>query len=467
MPIYLLRIAQEHESFRLPSLLSVSQLFGFSIKFLSEDPYRGVLVVELDSEEYVHRLLERNVLMQYACELYAQGASYDELHAEMGSKLDVLKPYEHASFKITMDGANHKVPESRAVQTFNTFDYTDLKGPIRLKNPEVEYVIVEDYDWEAVNTANARLVRDGKFRRVYFGRRIGMGKARDLILKHEVKSRAYYGNTAMESTMSFLMATQALPAPGKLIYDPFVGTGSMLYAVAHWGAYVMGSDIDGRQIRGKMKDKQKPGILRTAAQYGSEDKFVDFLTWDITRNGIRRGGWIDAIVTDPPYGVRAGAKRLGRKEGKKQQREEPFQFPDGTYSHERPDYLPPSRPYELANLCLDLILLARYLLVPGGRLVFFLPTVNEDYQEVDVPVVEGMKELKVDDGSVQDFGKWGRRLITMEKTALDDGPPPTFEDHDQFDLKKNPDYLPGHHAFNKRYAAGFAPRKKDATAANA
>ena len=35
------------------------------------------------------------------------------------------------------------------------------------------------------------------------------------------------------------------------MYDPFVGTGSMLYAVAHWGAYVLGSDIDGRQIRGK------------------------------------------------------------------------------------------------------------------------------------------------------------------------------------------------------------------------
>jgi len=43
------------------------------------------------------------------------------------------------------------------------------------------------------------------------------------------------------------------PAPGKIIYDPFAGTGSLLYAVAHWGAYVFGSDIDGRQMRGKSK----------------------------------------------------------------------------------------------------------------------------------------------------------------------------------------------------------------------
>jgi hypothetical protein len=35
------------------------------------------------------------------------------------------------------------------------------------------------------------------------------------------------------------------------MYDPFAGTGSLLYAAAHWGSYVFGSDIDGRQMRGK------------------------------------------------------------------------------------------------------------------------------------------------------------------------------------------------------------------------
>ena len=38
---------------------------------------------------------------------------------------------------------------------------------------------------------------------------------------------------------------------GKIVYDPFAGTGSLLYTCAHWGSYVMGSDIDGRQMRGK------------------------------------------------------------------------------------------------------------------------------------------------------------------------------------------------------------------------
>lgn len=50
----------------------------------------------------------------------------------------------------------------------------------------------------------------------------------------------------MEAELSLIMANQAKAKPGALIYDPFVGTGSMLYTSAFFGAYVIGSDIDGR-----------------------------------------------------------------------------------------------------------------------------------------------------------------------------------------------------------------------------
>jgi tRNA (guanine10-N2)-methyltransferase len=76
----------------------------------------------------------------------------------------------------------------------------------------------------------------------------------------------------------------------------------------------------------------------------------------------------------------------------------------------------------MANLTLDIIQLARYLLVPKGRLVFFIPTITEDWDEVDLPVVEGMRELKIGTGSVQDFHSWGRRVSLMTgcwETAAD------------------------------------------------
>jgi tRNA (guanine10-N2)-methyltransferase len=43
----------------------------------------------------------------------------------------------------------------------------------------------------------------------------------------------------MDAEMAFLMANQALVMPGKLVYDPFVGTGSILVAAAHFGAMTM------------------------------------------------------------------------------------------------------------------------------------------------------------------------------------------------------------------------------------
>lgn len=78
------------------------------------------------------------------------------------------------------------------------------------------------------------------------------------------------------------------------------------------------------------------------------------------------------------------------------------------FSDDQP-YIPPTKPYELSNLATDLVLLARYLLRPGGRLVFFLPTVTDEYQEVDIysMMCEGMEVIA---NSLQDFGSWGRRV---------------------------------------------------------
>jgi hypothetical protein len=80
---------------------------------------------------------------------------------------------------------------------------------------------------------------------------------------------------------------------------------------------VLGSDIDGRQMRGKgqkcygpirivftcpLYDStgKPPGIIRAATQYGVAERIVDLCTFDVTHNPWRCGGLFDAIVTDPP-----------------------------------------------------------------------------------------------------------------------------------------------------------------------
>jgi len=108
-------------------------------------------------------------------------------------------------------------------------------------------------------------------------------------------------------------------------------------------------------------------------------------------------------------------------------RKGPKEVDNGVLAHTKSTYIPPTRPYEISDLVRDLAGMAKYLLRPGGRLVFFLPTVSEDYAELDLPTCEGMRLVG---NSVQDFGNWARRLITMEKSTEIDAAvePPTFED---------------------------------------
>lgn len=80
-------------------------------------------------------------------------------------------------------------------------------------------------------------------------------------------------------------------------------------------------------------------------------------------------------------------------------------------------YVPPTKPYELSALAADLVVLARYLLKPGGRLVFFLPTVIDEYKELDLDslLCDGMQVIA---NSLQDFGTWGRRVRRQTPISL-------------------------------------------------
>lgn len=118
-------------------------------------------------------------------------------------------------------------------------------------------------------------------------------------------------------------------------------------------------------------------------------------------------------------------------------------------SDDRP-YIPPTKPYELSHLAVDLVLLARYLLKPGGRLVFFLPTVTDQYEEVDIYTMlcDGMEVLA---NSLQDFGSWGRRLVTIRKVTSRKYPPPKFSIEEPVEEQ----HIPAHQNFREKYFQGF------------
>lgn len=108
-----------------------------------------------------------------------------------------------------------------------------FQGKVNLRNPDHEFWFIEIDNYDS-NNGLPPIV--GK--RIFFGREIGAAD-RKLLPTYQLKSRVYIGPTAMDAEMAFLMANQGLAAPGKLVYDPFVGTGSILVAAAHFGAMTM------------------------------------------------------------------------------------------------------------------------------------------------------------------------------------------------------------------------------------
>ena len=168
-----------------------------------------------------------------------------------------------------------------------------------MQNSEQTFTIFEEYE-------------DGKNgpQRIYLGRYIGSGQ-RHNILKYSLKKRDYINTTSMDSELALLTANLTLAGPDKIFYDPFVGTGSFPIACSHFGARTLGSDIDGRMVRGKNgKD-----IRTSFRQYGLLDRYLDGFISDLTHTPLREGRWLDGIVGDPPYGVREGLKVLGTKDG--------------------------------------------------------------------------------------------------------------------------------------------------------
>lgn len=58
---------------------------------------------------------------------------------------------------------------------------------------------------------------------------------RELIQTHSLKKRHFIGNTSMDAQLALVMANQARVDHADVIYDPFVGSGSLFIAAAHFG----------------------------------------------------------------------------------------------------------------------------------------------------------------------------------------------------------------------------------------
>ncbi len=200
--------------------------------------------------------------------------------------------------------------------------------------------------------------------------------------------------------LAFLMANIAKVTSKSLVFDPFVGTGSILVSSAVLGAAVHGQDIDWKVVHGKLKGRSH-NLFDNFKHYGLPRP--DIVCTDSARSPWRVDPplW-DAIVTDPPYGVRAGAKRLGpNKKGKVHV----------VTGDETEPYVPMTKPYPVLDIMIDLLETAAKTLVKGGRLIYLLPT-QRDFVDSELLSHPCLRHVS---SSSQELCEFSRRAIAHEK----------------------------------------------------
>lgn len=237
-------------------------------------------------------------------EVWGTGSTYEDLFDNVRAVSKHLWPqYKTCSFKFSVYSfqGSRTIAEQRGV--IERFSFLEFEGPIKMKGAEQEFCVLEEFPVESAVSGIQ------KPQTVYLARYLG-GSARDVITKYDLKKRKYISTTSMDSELALITANITLAAPGKLFYDPFVGTGSFPVACAHFGALAFGSDIDGRNIRGK----GKINLLSNFVQYGLMQHFGDSFVADLTNSPLRAARLFDGILCDPPYGVREGLKVLGSRD---------------------------------------------------------------------------------------------------------------------------------------------------------
>lgn len=124
---------------------------------------------------------------------------------------------------------------------------------------------------------------------------------------------------------------------------------------------------------------------------------------DAGRPGLREAPLFDAIVTDPPYGIREGARKLENTVNNQEEMESQGQAPVSSAV----------RGCRLSEILTTLLDLAARYLVLHGRLVYWLPIYRPSYSEALIP---SHPCLKLVANSEQCLSRHvSRRLITMEK----------------------------------------------------
>ncbi|KAL8438108.1 hypothetical protein ACSSS7_000473 [Eimeria intestinalis] len=228
------------------------------------DSEEQFVFVNIPTEDLCFKVMQRSLLIKAFVDVWAEGETYEEVVRELQThKIGVLRKWVNSertwAFKF---GAFGKSLSSDVQKEKMSFFAPLFKGDekVDLSHPDTTLTVAEE---AAARRACFKGNRPRERERT---------SASSVILRLYLSPascassmlpvRPVLGPTSLDCELAFLMCNQGLVEANHVVLDPFVGTGGLLIAAAHYG-------------------------------------------WVDAIEEKRKGGkpWVDCIMTDPPYGA--------------------------------------------------------------------------------------------------------------------------------------------------------------------
>ncbi|KAJ1612307.1 RNA methylase [Cryptosporidium canis] len=484
MALYLVWFAlhPDYHKFRLQELESLAECFGVDRsqlwprelpdyaspgapeyeRPLADDHSNSFAWVCLPDEAVALGILERSILVRGFMQVWSSAADHQGaqriLRENESVRTEFLERYihDHVDFSWRVRSIGKKLSRPEQIARMNEYGFL-FKGTevVNLSRPSLPLGIFED--WISLGTGGEHpkvgvskeetSKAESSLKRVYVGRIVaiqGCTEAGDQPiwwLKYSLNRRPILGPTTMDNELAFIMCNVAQVKRNDLVFDPFCGTGGILISASHLGATCLGSDLDLRVINGWFCSYVNPHMIQDKtikkdhprSIYSNFDyyqlKRPGIVRMDISRRSIR-SSWIDAIVCDPPYGIRATSRTTSSN---------PSQTKDS--SGKPGHYLgcgvtPPATAQtgsarnhfgalqSVDDMIAELLTFASKTLVKNGHLVFLLPLVASEYSQVISNLVQTWQHIfSIDLPYMQTLGGGlGRLLVHMQLVNKDQVP---------------------------------------------
>lgn len=319
-----------HRAFRSEDVHSAAHDLGGTVDHVSTTSAS----LQLPDDDAASTLAMRSVLVRYVLEEWGAGATLTEAAAR--ARVPQNSPLAHgASWRVRVQAPGRRTGLVNAHDAAIFRDLGDLldqiPGPVKLKNAEEDVAV---------------LMRGED---VVIGRVVARGGSTELLSQYRVADRGYRGSTTMDATLAFVTASFARVRPGDVVLDPFCGTGGNLLAACYFSRCAgIGADADARTLlRGtefwadgslrldarlrkaqnmanvggrREKKRGEPSLMKDASiRRNFEDRGLPppaLIVSDVAAlngrldddeyyfDGAAACQGIDAIVCDPPYGLR-------------------------------------------------------------------------------------------------------------------------------------------------------------------